>query len=77
MTQRLAYRITEVMELAGVSRDVVQAAINRGEIRARKRGRIVLLDPIDIETAFGFHQDDRAPIRPSAESSDEIRKLLA
>ena len=77
MRSRLAYRVSEVMELAGVSRDIVQAAIDSGEIQARKRGRIVLLDPLDVETAFGFHQDEREPIHPSAESSAEIRALLA
>ncbi len=72
---RLAYRIAEVCELAGVSRAAVEGAVRRGEIRAKLVGRVKLLDPNDVSNIFGFNA---APeVVPSAESVAEMESLLA
>ena len=72
---RLAYRIAEVCELASVSRAAVEGAVRRGEIRSKRVGRMLLLDPNDVSRVFGFSQ---APeVVPSAKSIAEIAELLA
>ncbi len=73
--RRLAYRVTEVCELAGVGRSVVEAAIRRGEIRSKRCGRVLLLHPNDVSRIFGF--DEASEVVPSAESIAEIAELLA
>ena len=72
---RLAYRIAEVCELAGVSRASVEGAVRRGEIRAKTVGRVKLLDPNDVSRIFGFNE--ASEVVPSAESIAEIAELLA
>ena len=72
---RLAYRIAEVCELAGVSRAIVEGAVRRGEIRAKLVGRVKLLDPNDVSKVFGF--DEASEVVPSAEDFAELAELLA
>ena len=54
---KLAYRVAEVCDLAGVSRWVVEQAIAEGAIRTKRVGRALLLDPRDVSQVFGFAQD--------------------
>ena len=72
---RLAFRVAEICELAGVGRSVVEAAIRRGEIRTKLVGRVLLLDPNDVSKVFGFNEPSK--VVPSAESIAEIAELLA
>ena len=72
---RLAYRVAEVCELAGVSRSAVQGAVRRGEIRTKLVGRVLLLDPNDVSRVFGF--DEVSEVVPSAEDFAELSELLA
>ena len=72
---RLAYRIAEVCELAGVSRSAVEGAVRRGEIRSKRVGRVLLLDPSDVARIFGF--DEAPEVVPSAEDFAELAELLA
>ena len=74
-SERLAYRIAEVCQLAGVSRAAVEGAVRRGEIRAKLVGRVKLLDPNDVSRIFGFNE--ASEVVPSAESIAEIAELLA
>ncbi len=76
MTGRLAYRIAEVCELAGVSRWAVEHAISSGEIQTKRIGRLVLLDPNDVESVFGFGSDSE-DLQPSTESIDEMNEFLS
>jgi len=72
--ERIAYRIEEVVALTGVSRTSVSKYIG-SEIRFRKLGGLVLLDPEDVHRTFGFIHDEH--ITPSRESLAEIEELLS
>lgn len=72
--ERIAYRIEEVVALTGVSRTLVSKHIGP-EIRFRKLGGLVLLDPEDVHRTFGFIHDEH--ITPSRESLAEIEELLS
>ncbi len=74
-SERIAYRVAEVCELAGVSRSAVEAAVRRGEIRSKRCGRVLLLDPNGVSKVFGFNETSE--VVPSAESIAEIAELLA
>jgi hypothetical protein len=76
VSDRLAYRIAEVCQLAGVSRWAVERAISRSEIRTKRVGRVVLLDPMDVSRVFGFSNDGE-DLEPSAESIDEMNEFLS
>ena len=73
---KLAYRVAEVCDLAGVSRWVVEQAIARGTIRTKRVGRVLLLDPHDVSQVFGFAQEHEE-IQPTEESIAEMEELLA
>ena len=73
---KLAYRVSEVCNLAGVSRWAVEQAIAGGAIRTKRVGRALLLDPRDVSQVFGFAQEHEE-IQPSAESIAEMQELLA
>jgi excisionase family DNA binding protein len=47
--ERLALTIPEVCEIAGISRTSLYAAIARGELAARKRGRRTLVLQDDLK----------------------------
>lgn len=72
--ERIAYRIEEVVALTGVSRTSVSKYIGP-EIRFRKLGGLVLLNPEDVHRTFGFIHDEH--ITPSRESLAEIEELLS
>ena len=74
-TDRLAYRVAEVCELAGVPRSSVERAIRRNQIRVKRVGRMLLLEPYDVSRLFGFGTHEE--ITPSAESLAEIEDLLS
>jgi hypothetical protein len=76
MGARLAYRIAEVCELAGVSRWAVEGAIARREIRTKRVGGALLLDPSDVVRVFGFGSDCEG-LQPSAESVAEMEEFLS
>ncbi len=73
---KLAYRVAEVCDLAGVSRWVVEQAIAGGAIRTKRVGRALLLNPRDVSQVFGFAQEQEE-IQPCAESIAEMQELLA
>ena len=75
-SDRLAYRVSEVCELAGVSRWAVEQAIQQNRIRTKRAGRVLLLDPNDVCSVFGFGGPQEV-VRPSAESIAEMEELLA
>ena len=75
-TDRLAFRISQVCELAGVSRSVVEQAITAGTVRTKRVGRALLLDPRDVGRVFGFESESEK-VQPSAESIAEMEELLA
>ena len=54
----------------------VDRAIASGEIRTRKRGTSVFLNPEDVERAFGFPSESTT-LDISPESIAEIEDLLA
>ena len=73
---RLAFRVSEVCELAGVSRWAVERAIKQNRIRTKRAGRVLLLHPNDVREQFGFDGPQEV-CEPSAESIAEIEELLA
>ena len=72
--ERIAYRIEEVVALTGVSRTSVSKYIGP-EIRFRKLGGLVLLNPEDVHRTFGFIHEEHTT--PSPESLAEIEELLS
>jgi hypothetical protein len=71
--ERVAYRIEEVVAVTGVSRATVRKHIGT-DIKARKVGGTVLLDPEDVHRTFGFMIVDS--VAPSREALAEIEELL-
>ena len=72
--RRLAYSVGETALLSGLSRWSVMQAVERGEIRSKRIGRRLLLDPADVERLFGFAEEE---LEPSSESIVELRDFLA
>lgn len=70
---RLAYRVREAAEAAGVSRRAVERLVARGEIRSKHVGGVLLLDPKDVEQVLGFTPGPEPP-DVSAEARAIARK---
>ena len=72
---RLAYRIAEVCELAGLPRSTVIREIERKGVRLKHVGRSLLLDPTDVERVFGF-SNEHEKAEPGAEALEIARRLV-
>lgn len=77
MTRR-ALRRSDVVALYGVPLRTLDRILRaeQSPIRTRRVGRILLLNPDDVERLFGFPSDS-ADVEVSAESVAEIEDLLA
>jgi excisionase family DNA binding protein len=62
---QLAYEVSEVCEIARISRGALYNAINAGQLRAVKRGRKTLILRSDLEAWVA----SLPPIRPSRKSA--------
>ena len=71
--ERIAYRVEEVVGVAGVSRATVRRKLGR-EIEVRKVDGVLLLNPEDVHRTFGFKSE--LGVVPSAESLAEIEEWL-
>ena len=71
---RLNYRVGEVCELAGCSRWKVKQKMKMGEIRWRKDGRDIYLNPDDVHRVFGFPGDSEEA-ETSAIALDILNRL--
>lgn len=72
----ICLRISQVMERTGLSRAAIERAVRSGQIKSKRVGRAVVLDPDDVVRVFGF-SEDRNEIEPSAESVKEIEEFLS
>ena len=72
---RLAYRIGEVCQLAGLPRSTVVREIERKGVRRKHIGRSLLLDPSDVERVFGF-PDEHEKTEPGPEALEIARRLV-
>ena len=72
VTQRRALRRREVRAMYGASFYQIDQAIERGQMRAKRVGKCVFIDPKDAETVFGFEET----IEPSRESMAELADFL-
>jgi excisionase family DNA binding protein len=59
MTERMAYSVTEVGELLGVSLPTIYARIKDGSLRSSKFGRRRLILRADVEALFDQAEDGR------------------
>ena len=50
----------------------IDAAIERGDIKTKRVGKSVFLNPKDVETVFGFGET----VEPSRESMDDLAGFL-
>ncbi len=77
LADRLAYRVSEVARLAGVSRAaVLRQCEPGGPIKVKRVNGLVLLCPEDVEKVFGF-RDETDRIAPDAKSLAIAEELLA
>ena len=74
-SERLAYRIAEVCQLAGLPRSSVIREIERKGVRRKRIGRSLLLDPTDVERVFGFSNEHKRT-EPGPEALEIARRLV-
>ncbi len=72
----ICLRISQVMERTGLSRAAIERVVRSGQIKSKRVGRAVVLNPDDVVRVFGF-SEDRSEIEPSAESVKEIEEFLS
>lgn len=72
---RLAYRVGEVAELTGLPRSTVVREIERKDVRRKRIGRSLLLDPTDVERVFGF-SNEHEKTEPGPEALEIARRLV-
>jgi excisionase family DNA binding protein len=53
MVDRVAYRVREAAKALGVSERTVRRMVATGELRARRRGRLVLIPARELERFVG------------------------
>ena len=54
----VSLRVAEVARLTGASPREIRDRVARGELRARRVGRGLYLDPTSVRAAYGFDQQD-------------------
>jgi len=77
--RRWGYRIGELAEATGLSRDAVDAHARRRAVPRRKVGSAVLLEARAAEAAFGFGEpepDRRATVVPSLEVLERAAGMM-
>lgn len=72
---RAALRISEVARITGASKSEIRARIASKQLRARRVGRAIFIDPASVIAVYGFESETEAKA-PSAESAALVRELL-
>ena len=76
MSQRLGYRIAEIVRLTNLPRSTVERELERHSVPRKHFGRAVLLDPVAVETVFGFCCNTQPAVEPSPEALAIARRLV-
>ena len=76
MSERLGYRIAEIVRLTHLPRSTVERELQRQSVPRKRFGRAVLLDPAAVETVFGFRCDAEPTVEPSPEALAIARRLV-
>ena len=76
MSGRLGYRIAEIVRLTNLPRSTVERELQRQSVPKKRFGRAILLDPVAVETVFGFRCNTKPTVEPSPEALAIAQRLV-